>query len=131
MEKKNLDPNGKYLIQDGGHIYPHTDKLAKRKDMRPYNHETGSAALTPTEADKRVPIELQGKTFMIDPDLFETITEMGKVFVALQEENKALKTAAAEFEAKTERLTTDILDLQEQVEKLTNPAEAPEKKGKK
>jgi hypothetical protein len=126
-----LDPNGKYLIQDGGHIFPWTEKLAKRKDMRLYNHETGSGAPTPAEVENRVPIELNGKTFMVAEDLFETLTEMGKVFVGLQEENKALKTAAMEFEAKMERVTTDNLDLQEQIEKLTNPAPEADKKGKK
>lgn len=138
-----LDPKGKYLIQDGsGTVYVWTEALAARKDMRPYDHQTkGSKALEPTATEKRVPIELQGKTFLVEDGLHAVLTDMGKVLVALQEENRALKENAANFEAFKERLETDNLDLQEQLEKTkeelaqftkVNGPEAPtEKKGKK
>ena len=116
-----LDPKGKYLIQDGsGHIYVWSEALAARKDMWPYDHQTkGSKALEPTATEKRVPIELQGKTFLVEDGLHAVLTDMGKVLVALQEEARALKEKAAGFEAFKERLETDNLDLQEQLEKAT------------
>lgn len=141
-----LDPKGKYLIQDGsGTIYIWTEALSNRKDMRPYDHETKGKFLEPTAAEKRVPIELQGKTFMVEAPLHAVLTDMGKVLIGMQEENRALKDAAEKFAAFKERLETDNLDLQEQLEKsraqidqidqLTKPVEhsyAPtEKKGKK
>lgn len=113
-----LDPKAKYLIQEGsGAIYLHTDKLAKRKDMKPYNPETGGRVIEPNEATKRlVEIELKGKSFLVAPDLHDVLTEMGGVMVALQEENAALKDKTADFDAERERLTTDIQDLMEQLE---------------
>ena len=138
-----LDPKGKYLIQDGsGTVYVWTEALAKRKDMRPYDPvERKGLAMDPTASEKRVPIELQGKAFMVEAALHAVLTDMGKVLVALQEENRALKENAANFEAFKERLETDNLDLQEQLEKTkeelaqftkVNGPEAPtEKKGKK
>jgi len=139
-----LDPKGKYLIQDGsGTVYVWTEALAKRKDMRPYDPvERKGLAMEPTASEKRVPIELQGKAFMVEAALHAVLTDMGKVLVALQEENRALKEKEAGFEAFKERLETDNLDLQEQLEKankelaqftkVDGPAEAPpEKKGRK
>ncbi len=137
-----LNPKQKWLIQDGGHIYPWTEALAARKDMRPYDPERKGIATEPTATEKRVPIELQGKTFLVEDGLHAVLTDMGKVLVALQEEARALKEKAAGFEAFKERLETDNLDLQEQLEKankelaqftkVDGPAEAPpEKKGRK
>lgn len=117
-DKQNLDPKGKYLIQDGGTIYAYTDKLAKRKDMRPYDVNAGRAAVEPAESTgvKRVEIELQGKSFMVEQDLYDVLSDMAGVMVDLQEENKSLKANADDFEALKERLTTDNLDLTEQLE---------------
>ena len=137
-----LDPKGKYLIQDGsGTVYVWTEALSKRKDMRPYDPvERKGLAMDPTASEKRVPIELQGKAFMVEAALHDVLTEMGSVLVALQGENKDLKEKAAGFEAFKERLETDNLDLQEQLEKATaelkqfTEASEPapqEKKGKK
>lgn len=135
-----LDPKAKYLIQDdSGRIFPWTESLAKRKDMRPYDNETKARrALDPTADEKRVPIELQGKTFMVEAALHTVLTDMGKVLVGMQDENRALKESAENFEAFKERLETDNLDLQEQLEKakteieeMTKPVPEPEKKGKK
>ena len=133
-----LDPKGKYLIQDGGTVYVWTEALAARKDMRPYDPERKGLALEPTANEKRVPIELQGKAFMVAQDLHGVLTEMGGVLVALQAENKALKEEKANFDAFKERLETDNLDLQEQLEKakaqieeMTKPGPEPDKKGKK
>jgi len=114
-----LNPKQKWLIQDGGHIYPWTEALAARKDMRPYDPERKGIATEPTATEKRVPIELQGKTFLVEDGLHAVLTDMGKVLVALQEEARALKEKAAGFEAFKERLETDNLDLQEQLEKAT------------
>jgi len=131
-----LDPKGKYLIQDGsGTVYVWTEALSKRKDMRPYDPVKKGLTEEPTADEKRVPIELQGKNFMVEAALHAVLTDMGKVLVALQEENRALKENAANFEAFKERLETDNLDLQEQLEKLRNPPAEPEaqpeKKGRK
>jgi hypothetical protein len=137
-----LDPKGKYLIQDGGHIYPWTKQLATRKDMRPYDPENKGLAFEPTADEKRVPIELQGKSFMVEASLHAVLTEMGGVLVKMQAENKALKEKVESFDAFKERLETDNLDLQEQLEKakselepftkVNGPSEAqPDKKGRK
>ena len=137
-----LDPKGKYLIQDGsGTVYVWSEALAARKDMRPYDPVKKGLTEEPTADEKRVPIELQGKAFMVEAALHAVLTDMGKVLVALQEENRALKEKEAGFEAFKERLETDNLDLQEQLEKTkeelaqftkVNGPEAPtEKKGKK
>ena len=139
-----LDPKGKYLIQDGsGTVYVWTEALAKRKDMRPYDPvERKGLAMEPTASEKRVPIELQGKAFMVEAALHDVLAEMAGIFTKVQEENKALKEEKAGFEAYKMRLETDNLDLQEQLEKankelaqftkVDGPAEAPpEKKGRK
>jgi len=138
-----LDPKGKYLIQDGsGTIYVWSEALAARKDMRPYDPVAKDRAIEPTANEKRVPIEIQGKAFMVDEALHGVLSEMAKVFTAMQDENKALKEEKQAFEAFKVRLETDNLDLQEQLEKaqeelaqftkVDGPAEAPtEKKGKK
>ena len=139
-----LDPKGKYLIQDGsGTVYVWTEALSKRKDMRPYDPvERKGLAMEPTASEKRVPIELQGKAFMVEAALHDVLAEMAGIFTKVQEENKALKEEKAGFEAYKMRLETDNLDLQEQLEKankelaqftkVDGPAEAPpEKKGKK
>ena len=116
-DKQNLDPKGRYLIQDGGTIYVYTDKLAKRKDMRPYDVKAGGPVVEPTEStgEKKVEIELQGKSFMVEQGLYDVLTDMAGVMADLQKENKALKANAADFEATKERLTTDIFDLTEQL----------------
>jgi hypothetical protein len=139
-----LDPKGKYLIQDGsGTVYVWTEALSKRKDMRPYDPvERKGLAMEPTASEKRVPIELQGKAFMVEAALHDVLAEMAGIFTKVQEENKALKEEKAGFEAYKMRLETDNLDLQEQLEKankelaqftkVDGPAEAPpEKKGRK
>lgn len=131
-----LDPKGKYLIQDGsGHIYVWSEALAARKDMRPYDPVKKGLTEEPTADEKRVPIELQGRTFMVEQALHDVLSEMAKVFAGMQEENRSLKEKVVYFEGFKERLETDNLDLQEQLEKLRNPpaeTEAqPEKKGRK
>ena len=134
-----LDPKGKYLIQDGsGTIYVWSEALAARKDMRPYDPVAKDRAIEPTANEKRVPIEIQGKAFMVDEALHGVLSEMAKVFTAMQEENKALKEKAAYFDGFKERLETDNLDLQEQLDKaraelkqFTEPEAPQEKKGKK
>ena len=131
-----LDPKGKYLIQDGsGTIYVWSEALAARKDMRPYDPVKKGLSMEPTTNEKRVPIELQGRTFMVEQALHDVLSEMAKVFAGMQEENRSLKEKVVYFEGFKERLETDNLDLQEQLEKLRNPVaetEAqPEKKGRK
>jgi len=115
--EQKLDPKGRYLIQRGGTIYPYTDKLAKRKDMRPYDAKEGKAIVEPTESTgaKKVEIELQGKSFMVEQGLYDVLSDMAGVMADLQGENKALKANAEAFTAEKERLTTDILDLTEQL----------------
>lgn len=143
MAGEKLDPKGKYLIQEvSGAIYPWNEKLAKRKDMKPYFHETGGKVLPGNEprlAVKRVPIMLQDKEFQVEEDLFNTLSEMGAIFTTMQQENKVLKEEKAAFEAVKERLETDIFDLTGQLKEanakiaeLSKPAEAEqsEKKGK-
>jgi hypothetical protein len=146
MEEKKgpvIDPKRRYLIQEGGTLYPYDAKLAKRKDMKEYFHETGShvdPANAPRLAVKRVPIMLQDKEFQVEEDLFNTLSEMGAIFTTMQQENKVLKEEKEAFEAAKERLDTDIFDLTGQLKEanakiaeLSKPAEAeqPEKKGKK
>ncbi len=118
MADQKLDPNGKYLIQDGsGTIYVWSEKLAARKDMRPYDPVSGTKAIDPVyAAEKRVPIEIQGKNFMVDPDLHAQLVEMSGVFQTIQIENESLKEKVRDFDAFRERLTTDNADLQEQLE---------------
>ncbi|MEN6464226.1 MAG: hypothetical protein ABFD62_03505 [Syntrophaceae bacterium] len=143
MAGEKLDPKGKYLIQEvSGAIYPWNEKLAKRKDMKPYFHETGGKVLPGNEprlAVKRVPIKLQDKEFMVEEDLRNTLAEVVGVVETVVQENAALKEEKAAFEAVKERLNTDIFDLTEQLKEanakiaeLSKPAEAeqPEKKGK-
>ncbi len=115
-EKKTptLDPKGRYLIQDSGHIYIYSEALAARKDMKPYF--PGERSIDPVEVEKKVPIELQGKTFMVAPDLHTVLAEMGGVMVEMQEENARLKAEAADFEAFKVRMDTDKTDLEEQLE---------------
>ena len=131
-----LDPKGKYLIQDGsGTIYVWSEALAARKDMRPYDPVQKDRAQEPTASEKRVPIEIQGKAFMVEQALHDVLSEMAKVFAGMQEENRSLKEKVVYFEGFKERLETDNLDLQEQLEKLRNPPAEPEaqpeKKGRK
>lgn len=138
-----LDPKGKYLIQEGsGHVYVWSEALAARKDMRPYDPVKKGLTEEPTANEKRVPIVLQGKNFMVEAALHDVLAEMAGIFTKVQEENKALKEEKAGFEAYKMRLETDNLDLQEQLEKankelaqftkVDGPAEAPpEKKGRK
>ena len=72
---------------------------------------------------------------MVEQALHDVLSEMAKVFAGMQEENRSLKEKVVYFEGFKERLETDNLDLQEQLEKLRNPpaeTEAqPEKKGRK
>lgn len=92
-----LDPKQRYLIQDGsGQIYIRTEKLAKRKDMKEYDPVSKGKAFEPNEATtkKRVEIELQGKTFLVEQELYDVLTEMGSAMVALQQEIAALKPEA-------------------------------------
>jgi hypothetical protein len=106
------------LIQDGsGSIYIYTDALAKRKDMKLYRPDARLGVEVPEASRvKRIPIELQGNMFLVDPDLHAVLMEMGGVMVALQDENASLKKQAEDFEALKERLTTDIDDLTEQLQ---------------
>lgn len=107
----------KYLIQEGSnHVYVWSERLASRKDMRPYDAEKKGLAVEERVSRKTVPIELQGKTFRVEEDLHDVLTEMGDVMMRMQEENGKLKTETANFEAFRERLTTDNLDLQEQLD---------------
>ncbi len=137
-EKKTpkLDPKGQYLIQEGsGAVYIWSEALAKRKDMREYN--PSGQPIEPAAAEKKVPIELQDKTFLVSPELHAVLAEMGAVMVALQDENARLKAEAADFEAFKVRMDTDKTDLEEQLEayRAAEIAEAKEippdrKKGK-
>ena len=139
MEEKKgpvIDPKRRYLIQEGGTIYPYDAKLAKRKDMKEYFHETGShvdPANAPRLAVKRVPIMLQDKEFQVEEDLFNTLSEMGALFETMQQENKVLKEEKAAWEAAKVRMDTDIYDLTEQLKEAnakiaelqTPPAQEP------
>lgn len=119
-----LDPNGKYLIQEGsGAVFVFSEKLAKRKDMRPFDPETGKPEATvsaPTVRDVNlVEIELQGKTFKVEQALHDTLTEMADVMTKLQDANKDMAEEKKGFEAFKERLETDNLDLTEQLKEAT------------
>ncbi len=130
-EKKDpqLDPKGKYLIKDDGHIYPWTEALSKRKDMKPYDPETGRAQFEPVRlAEKTVSIELQGKTFMVRQELYDVLVDMGNVMVELQEKNKEISVEKENFAAFKERLETDNLDLTEQLGKANAMIKALEEK---
>jgi hypothetical protein len=142
-KKPKLDPNGKYLIQDGSnHIFVHSDKLALRKDMRPYDPKAGKVAVEPAPVTKGlVEIELQGKSFMVEQALYDLLAEMGEKWTEMQEAVKTLNAEKTDFEAVKERLTTDVADLTEQLkaaqEKIAElskpvegPTEEPKKKGK-
>lgn len=115
--------NQQYLKQDvSGTVYIRTDALAKRKDMRPFDpFSKGGEVDIPRLGTKTVPIELQGKTFDVEPDLFELLTELSGVLVTMQEENTTLTEAKSKWEAREERLTTDIADLEEQLAAALNP----------
>lgn len=111
-----LDPNKKYLIQDEtNRIYIYSDALAGRRDMRPYDPETGEKKF-PDTVNPMVAIELQGKVFQVAPDLQILITEMGEKLRETMELNERLQADAQNFDAFKERLTTDNLDLQEQLD---------------
>ena len=87
-----LNPKQKWLIQDGGHIYPWTEALAARKDMRPYDPERKGIATEPTATEKRVPIELQGKTFLVEDHSVETVvlTKTARAFTRRHEKSASL-----------------------------------------
>ena len=107
------------LIQDKtGTIYVYTDALAKRKDMS-LVRDGERVGVFDSKASKvrRIPIELQGNTFVVEPELHAVLLEMGEAMVGLQSENETGKKAACDFEALKERLTTDIQDLEEQLAK--------------
>ena len=117
-----LDPGQKYLKQEEtGAIYIWTEALSKRKDMRPYRPgdqlRAGLGQHIPDAAQEK--IELQGKTFSVSKELYDVLMDMGSVLIALQEENATLKTEREGFEAFKERLTTDNLDLAEQLARAT------------
>jgi len=133
-KKPKLDPNGKYLIQDGsGHIFVYSDKLALRKDMRSYDPKAGKVAVEPAPVTKGlVEIELQGKSFMVEQALYDLLAEMGEKWTEMQETVKTLTAEKTDFEAFKVRLDTDNADLTEQlkaanakISELTKTPEAP------
>lgn len=118
MRKKELDPNGRYLIHDDGTIYIWSEALAKLKKMRPYT--PGGGPIDPAPVGKqRVEIELQGKTFMVEQDLYDVLTEMGGAMLAMQTQIEEMTARKTDTEAKMERLTTDNADLTEQLEAVS------------
>jgi hypothetical protein len=135
-KKPELDPDGKYLIQDGSnHIFVYSDKLAKRKDMRPYDASGKKPAIDPVTAGtaaKVVEIELQGKKFLVEQALYDLLSEMGDKWTEMQESVKTLTAEKTDFEALKVRMDTDNTDLTEQLAKanakiaeLTAPVEGP------
>ncbi len=116
-KKPKLDPNGKYLIQDGSnHVFPFSEKLAKRKDMRIYDPSGKKPPVEPTQPTKGlVEIELQGKKFLVEKALYDLLEEMGDKWTEMQEAVKTLTAEKTEFEAVKVRMDTDITDLTEQL----------------
>lgn len=108
MKETNYDPKQQYLIQDGsGAIYIRTERLAKRKDMRPFDPGSGRAAVAQAQANL-VALELQGRTFMVESELQTMVQDLLDFAAGGKEQLAAL-------EAQNVRLDTDNTDLQEQL----------------
>ena len=110
MKETNYDPKQQYLIQDGsGAIYVRTERLAKRKDMRPFDPESGRAAIVQAQAQANlVALELQGRTFKVEPALQAMVADLLAFAAGGKEQLAAL-------EAQNVRLDTDNTDLQAQL----------------
>jgi hypothetical protein len=101
-----LDLDKKYLIQEGSNaIYVHTEVLAKRKDMKPYDpvrEEAVSDLKTP--AIPKESIEIRGITYQVEQGLHEVLSELVEYIESLKSENRMAADYVKSLELELELL---------------------------
>lgn len=100
MEKLNLNPKGKYLVQDEAYvgqkladrIYPYSVVLSAKKDMRPFDPVSQKVVSDLQEVPANTEaIELNGITYYVNPDLHAVLVGIATHIEMIESENRALK----------------------------------------
>jgi len=127
-----LDPKRKYLIQDDSNqIYSWSKVLAKRKDMKSYDpviKEKINDLATPVTS--KMPIELQGKTFFVDEELYETLIGLLDYVGLLKAENEDLKQGVYTHPL-NEKLLSENKRSKDKIEVSSDPSKTQPKPRKK
>jgi hypothetical protein len=124
MEKLNLDPEGKYLVQEEGYVgQPLIDRIyvwsptqAAKKCMRPFDPVSQTIVSDLQEAPANTePIELNGTTFYVNPELHTVLMDMATHIEMIESDNrtlvdeiKALKEEKEEREALPEEVSEEV-----------------------